>query len=248
MHPYFRLRTPFPPSEIKPCPVNKTHSSPISFSYLAPGIRLNASQLIMRLSATTLLVALLGWITATAAHTIQLKAHSRECFHEMLHRDDKMTVSFQVGDREFGGSGNLEIDFWVRLPCATSWIAGDTSIDAAICQNMRERNADPASCCCRSRIPAKIASTSSRPSPPKTTPSRRTGTANTSIASATRVGRRARKRFPSTFMGLSTCRNPSTPRTRWIQKVYACIREHPAVMANLSSTISAPTLRRPGPG
>jgi hypothetical protein len=24
-----------------------------------------------------------------------------------------MTVSFQVGDREFGGSGNLEIDFWV---------------------------------------------------------------------------------------------------------------------------------------
>ena len=25
-----------------------------------------------------------------------------------------MTVTFQVGDREFGGSGNLEIDFWVR--------------------------------------------------------------------------------------------------------------------------------------
>lgn len=24
-----------------------------------------------------------------------------------------MTVSFQVGDREFGGSGNLEVDFWV---------------------------------------------------------------------------------------------------------------------------------------
>ena len=24
-----------------------------------------------------------------------------------------MTVTFQVGDREFGGSGNLEIDFWV---------------------------------------------------------------------------------------------------------------------------------------
>jgi hypothetical protein len=39
---------------------------------------------------------------------------SRECFHEQLHRDDKMTVTFQVGDREFGGSGNLEIDFWVR--------------------------------------------------------------------------------------------------------------------------------------
>jgi len=26
-----------------------------------------------------------------------------------------MTVTFQVGDREFGGSGNLEIDFWVRF-------------------------------------------------------------------------------------------------------------------------------------
>ena len=49
------------------------------------------------------------------AHNIQLKAHSRECFHENLHREDKMTVSFQVGDREFGGSGNLDIDFWVRL-------------------------------------------------------------------------------------------------------------------------------------
>jgi hypothetical protein len=49
-----------------------------------------------------------------ASHNIQMKAHMRECFHEQLHKDDKMTVTFQVGDREFGGSGNLEIDFWVR--------------------------------------------------------------------------------------------------------------------------------------
>ena len=48
------------------------------------------------------------------AHNIQMKAHSRECFHEALHKDDKMTVTFQVGDREFGGSGNIDIDFWVR--------------------------------------------------------------------------------------------------------------------------------------
>lgn len=47
-------------------------------------------------------------------HNILLKAHTRECFHEDLHKDDKMTVTFQVGDREFGGSGNLQIDFWVR--------------------------------------------------------------------------------------------------------------------------------------
>ena len=52
-------------------------------------------------------------LTLVNAHNIQLKAHSRECFHELLHADDKMTVSFQVGDREFGGSGNLDIDFWV---------------------------------------------------------------------------------------------------------------------------------------
>ena len=61
-----------------------------------------------------LLSALLGLLTTTLAHNINLGAHSRECFHEVLHKDDKMTVTFQVGDREFGGAGNLEIDFWVR--------------------------------------------------------------------------------------------------------------------------------------
>ncbi|KAL9620798.1 MAG: hypothetical protein Q9160_004698 [Pyrenula sp. 1 TL-2023] len=50
------------------------------------------------------------------SHNIALKAHSRECFHENLHRDDKMTVTFQVGDREFGGSGNLDIDFYIENP------------------------------------------------------------------------------------------------------------------------------------
>ncbi|KAL2843105.1 emp24/gp25L/p24 family/GOLD-domain-containing protein [Aspergillus pseudoustus] len=70
----------------------------------------------MRFSAATILLASLSWITSVAAHNIQLRAHSRECFHETLHKDDKMTVSFQVGDREFGGSGNLEIDFWVEDP------------------------------------------------------------------------------------------------------------------------------------
>lgn len=69
----------------------------------------------MRFSAATLLVSALGWFSVATAHTIQLKAHSRECFHEALHKDDLMTVTFQVGDREFGGSGNLEIDFWVCL-------------------------------------------------------------------------------------------------------------------------------------
>jgi len=57
--------------------------------------------------------ALLGLLQLVNAHNIQLKAHARECFHEQLHADDKMTVTFQVGDREFGGAGNLDIDFWV---------------------------------------------------------------------------------------------------------------------------------------
>lgn len=62
---------------------------------------------------TTLAVFALSFLAIANAHNIQLGAHSRECFHEQLHKDDKMTVTFQVGDREFGGAGNLEIDFWV---------------------------------------------------------------------------------------------------------------------------------------
>ena len=59
-----------------------------------------------------------SYVVPALAHNIQMGAHSRECFHEQLHKDDKMTVTFQVGDREFGGSGNLDIDFWVwTYPC-----------------------------------------------------------------------------------------------------------------------------------
>jgi p24 family protein beta-1 len=65
----------------------------------------------------SLLAAFLGLAAVASAHNIQMKAHTRECFHEELHADDKMTVTFQVGDREFGGSGNLDIDFWVSLAC-----------------------------------------------------------------------------------------------------------------------------------
>lgn len=59
------------------------------------------------------------WGTNVLSHNIKMGAHSRECFHEQLHKDDKMTVTFQVGDREFGGAGSLEIAFWVswRATC-----------------------------------------------------------------------------------------------------------------------------------
>ena len=60
-----------------------------------------------------LLAAGAALVQTVVAHNIQLPAHGRECFHEELHRDDKMTVTYQVGDREFGGAGNLDIDFWV---------------------------------------------------------------------------------------------------------------------------------------
>ena len=67
----------------------------------------------MLFSSFGLLAAASSLLSLTSAHNIQMKAHQRECFHEQLHKDDRMTVTFQVGDREFGGSGNLEIDFWV---------------------------------------------------------------------------------------------------------------------------------------
>ena len=68
----------------------------------------------MRFPTTSLLLAASSLLGTAPAHNIQLAAHGRECFHEQLHKDDKMTVSFQVGDREFGSAGNLDIDFWVR--------------------------------------------------------------------------------------------------------------------------------------
>lgn len=69
-------------------------------------------------SATrAILVAAVAAATASA-HNIVLPAHGLECFHENLHRDDKMSVTYQVGDREFGSAGNLDIDFWVRIPRA----------------------------------------------------------------------------------------------------------------------------------
>ncbi|KAI9839835.1 MAG: hypothetical protein M1819_000025 [Sarea resinae] len=68
------------------------------------------------LSLALLVLTTMLLLGGTQGHNIQMRAHSRECFHEQLHKDDKMTVTYQVGDREFGGSGNLEIDFWIQDP------------------------------------------------------------------------------------------------------------------------------------
>ena len=77
-----------------------------------PALKHHLSKMKPTFLSTSVVLAALA--TRTIAHNIQMGAHSRECFHEQLHKDDKMTVTFQVGDREFGGAGNLEIDFWVR--------------------------------------------------------------------------------------------------------------------------------------
>lgn len=68
------------------------------------------------LSAARSLLAAAMAFQAVVAHNIVLPARGVECFHESLRKDDKMTVTFQVGDREFGSAGNLDIDFWIMNP------------------------------------------------------------------------------------------------------------------------------------
>ena len=91
-------------------------SIPTTTLHIAPSILLYdpASPATTMAFLFSILVSVLSLFAFSNAHNIQLRAHSRECFHENLHKDDRMTVTFQVGDREFGGSGNLDIDFWVR--------------------------------------------------------------------------------------------------------------------------------------
>ncbi|KIY73796.1 supernatant protein factor, C-terminal domain-containing protein [Cylindrobasidium torrendii FP15055 ss-10] len=45
------------------------------------------------------------------AHMIDVLAGKKECFFEDLHKQDKMTVTYQVG-----GGGHLDIDFWLSDP------------------------------------------------------------------------------------------------------------------------------------
>lgn len=67
----------------------------------------------MRSIASLFSAAALLTSALVSAHNIQLNSHARECFFETLHKEDRMSVTFQVGDREFGGAGNLDVDFWV---------------------------------------------------------------------------------------------------------------------------------------
>ncbi|KAK4154722.1 emp24/gp25L/p24 family/GOLD-domain-containing protein [Chaetomidium leptoderma] len=78
-------------------------------------------------TAAKLLLSASLLLGSAVAHNIQLPAHGRECFHESLHKGDKMTVTFQVGDREFGSAGNLDVDFWITGPMG-QYEANDKSV------------------------------------------------------------------------------------------------------------------------
>merc|ERR1711939_135546 len=53
-------------------------------------------------------LAVLSSASYSFAHTIDIPAAAKECFFEDLHREDKMTVTYQVA-----GGGHLDIDFWL---------------------------------------------------------------------------------------------------------------------------------------
>ncbi|KAF9651056.1 hypothetical protein BDM02DRAFT_951315 [Thelephora ganbajun] len=46
-----------------------------------------------------------------SAYSIELPAATKECFFEDLHKNDKMTVTYQAG-----GGGHMDIDFWLSDP------------------------------------------------------------------------------------------------------------------------------------
>lgn len=141
-------------------------------------------------------------LTLTCGHNIQLRAHSHECFHENLHIDDKMTVTFQVGDREFGGSGNLEIDFYVRPTNIQQYV--DEAFQPQLTQYQTNRYAHQ----------TNPISSSNAPSPQAITHSPPTKTANTPTASTTPPGPRPQRKSPSTSTVSSTCPNQIWRRIR----------------------------------
>lgn len=167
---------------------------------------------------THILTVLLACSTLSQAHNILLRAHSRECFHETLHKEDKMTVTFQVGDREFSGSGNLDVDFWVckHRPNGTRDTVRRRAQNRSEVIIIASRAPSANTMRARHRFNSPQAHTRSArtPSAPATTPSRRRRMADTRTASATSTGRRTAKRSASTCTAWSTCRSTSCHRIR----------------------------------
>ncbi|KAI7904331.1 emp24/gp25L/p24 family/GOLD-domain-containing protein [Cokeromyces recurvatus] len=58
-----------------------------------------------------LLVALACILNTVSSLSINIPANEQECFFEELHLNDKLTITYQVGD-----GGNFDIDFWISNP------------------------------------------------------------------------------------------------------------------------------------
>lgn len=192
----------------------------------------------MRLSPTTLLITALGWITAVTAHNIQLKAHSRECFHETLHKDDRMSVSFQVGDREFGGSGNLDIDFWVRM--------GRLLFLSFRTQQVRMLTIVSRFFLSSSRTRCLTVNTTSKRFLLTTIPSMPSRTENTTTASATRDGRLTPRRYLSTCMESCMFQRQKWNRIPWTQKVRRRLYGFPLSLLRDVGLLTSPA-KQPSP-
>ncbi|KIK08531.1 hypothetical protein K443DRAFT_672548 [Laccaria amethystina LaAM-08-1] len=52
--------------------------------------------------------------TLISAHLVEVPAGKKDCYFEDLHKHDKMTVTYQVGE-----GGHLDIDFWLSDPSGT---------------------------------------------------------------------------------------------------------------------------------
>ncbi|CCG82900.1 Endosomal protein P24B [Taphrina deformans PYCC 5710] len=59
----------------------------------------------------SLFLSLSSLIQPITSHSITIPPHARECFHEQLHKEDRMTVNFQT---DVGG--NQQINFWLTDP------------------------------------------------------------------------------------------------------------------------------------
>lgn len=169
-----------------------------------------------------LLAAASSLFSLAAAHNIQMKAYMRECFHEQLHKDDKMTVTFQVGDREFGGSGNLEIDFWVRALHPMDLYISE---QATNCRTHRSRH-----------LPGATKSTSVA-CHRAITPLPLWKMENTHTASTTSIGARTLKRCHSMCTASSmfpSQRHPRTPLRRRVRENISYLKTH----ADIASTVT----------
>ena len=123
-----------------------------------------------------------------------------------------MSVSFQVGDREFGGSGNLDIDFWVRTGTPPFLFARSRS---------RQKHANDcfSFLFSSSRTRCLTVNITNKRSPRTTIPSLPSPTENTTTASATRDGRLTPRRYLSTCMESCMFLRRRWNRILWTQKV-----------------------------